>query len=140
MKNCADLNPRRIFEVCIDSSIEIFVWIHHGAIVRQARLPGTSPFEPGAIPSMKPPPRALKRKRTLDQDEQPPRKIVKSRKVEQEQSAVVTFGNGPIAPRDTTSETSALTSADEIATATTATGVDSDECKYTAQNGRLSGP
>lgn len=42
---------------------------------------------------------------------------------------VASLENGESPPKDTTSETSGLTSADEIITATSATGVDSDESK-----------
>lgn len=88
---------------------------------------------------MKPPARTLKRKRSFHQDEVTPGGIAESSKTEHGQSPVTGRENGPSPLHDTTSDTSALTSADDIATVTSLTGVDSDEGKYASENGRLSG-
>ena len=88
---------------------------------------------------MKPPPRALKRKRTFEQVVEAPRKVVKGPKVDARKSPVNILENGPTPPRDTISETPGLTSADENFTVVPATGVDSHESKRASEDGHLSG-
>lgn len=87
---------------------------------------------------MKPPARILKRKRSFHQDHCIPSKSAKSLKVDHEQSPTPTK-SAPSPPRDTTSETSGLTSADEIVTVTSATGIDSEGSKRISEGRRISG-
>ena len=88
---------------------------------------------------MKPPPRTLKRKRTFEQVVDYQCKVAEGPKVDSRKSPINAAWSGPTPPRDTVSDTLGLTSANEKATATLATGDYSRETKRTFENGHLSG-
>ena len=90
---------------------------------------------------MKPPARTLKRKRPFYLDEDIPGTIPKSARTGKAQALAIEVENESALPRDiTTSETSALTSADDVVTVTSATGIDSDGSKDASENGGRFGP
>ncbi len=96
-------------------------------------------MKPAVETSVEPPRAGLKRKRSIVELDGRIEKVVKSIKADRGLPIAASIENGGTPPRDTTSETSGLTSADEAITSTSATGVDSDESKQVSEVRGFSG-
>lgn len=96
-------------------------------------------MKPAAETSVDPPPALLKRKRSMIEVNGRPSKVSKSIRANGGAPIARSIEDGGTPPRDTTSETSGLTSADEVITGTSATGVDSDGSKQVSEVRSLSG-
>ena len=89
---------------------------------------------------MKPPARTLKRKRPIYPDDDIPEIKTKILRPNKSQPEAIDVDIESSQPQDiTTSETSGLTSADDVATVTSATGIDSDGSKFASESGHPSG-
>lgn len=96
-------------------------------------------MKPAAETSVEAPPALRKRKRSMNEVGGRPGKVIKSITANGGAPVAPSIEDGGTPPRDTTSETSGLTSADEAITGTSATGVDSDGSKQVSEVRSLSG-
>lgn len=90
-------------------------------------------MRPAAETSVESPRADLKRKRSMIGFDGRLNKVIKNIRADRELPLAASIETGGTPPRDTTSETSGLTSADGAITGTTATGVDSDESKQVSE-------
>jgi len=96
-------------------------------------------MKPAAKTSMESPKPNFKRKRSQVEFDGRLNKAIRSIRAEKGLPIAASIENGGTPPRDTTSETSGLTSADEAITGTSATGVDSNESKQGSELRGFSG-